>query len=614
MDGLELPLDAFVRSVGVSGAPHVFFLGAGASVTSGVPSVDRCVWEWKRDIFLTNNLGLEKQFAELSLPAVREKIQWWLDRQGGYPREGDPKEYGFYIERCFPISEHRRTWFEKKIQGARPHVGYKALCALAEAGMVDSVWSTNFDQLPARAAADFELTPIEVGLDTGHRLERQTRSGEFLVVALHGDYRYDHLRNTALELREQDGELRATLAERVQDRPVVVVGYSGRDESVMKTLRKAYSRRGPGALFWCTYSDSDVPGPVAELIRIARKSGRTAFVVPTIGFDDLFSRVSLRCLEGETFGAVRAMASEALRETLDREPFSVQDVSAGSLIKSNAFRVECPPEVYEFEPSQWPAEGAWAWVREKTEGLDIVAVPFRGRVLCLGEPDSITRAFDGLIKGPIGRTPIGERDLRREDGAITSLFLSGLVRSISATRGVSTDGRRRMWDERLKELRSFGGQQFEIRESAIANLRRIGQRQYLILKPSVDVRDSLGGQVPEEVERRVRMNVLGWQHNAKFNQAMERWRKRLFPSREGRFRYPVESATSFRFEVRTTPMFAVLRARAGQRAVPIPNSVQRHVRHYGFELEEPSLLFSDTSGAAVREVHPIRGVLKQPPV
>ena len=103
MDGLELPLDAFVRSVGVSsGAPHVFFLGAGASVTSGVPSVDRCVWEWKRDIFLTNNPGLEKQFAELSLPAVREKIQWWLDRQGGYPREGDPKEYGFYIERCFP--------------------------------------------------------------------------------------------------------------------------------------------------------------------------------------------------------------------------------------------------------------------------------------------------------------------------------------------------------------------------------------------------------------------------------------------------------------------------------------------------------------------------------
>ena len=170
-----------------------------------------------------------------------------------------------------------------------------------------------------------------------------------------------------------------------------------------------------------------------------------------------------------------------------------------------------------------------------------------------------------------------------------------------------------MWDERLKELRSFGGQQFEIRESAIANLRRIGQRQYLIIKPSVDVRDSLGGQVPEEVERRVRMNVLGWQHNAKFNQAMERWRKRLFPSREGRFRYPVESATGFRFEVRTTPMFAVLRARAGQRAVPIPNSVQRHVRHYGFELEEPSLLFSDTSGAAVREVHPIRGVLNNRP-
>ena len=37
--GLSLSLDAFVRSVGVRrNTPHALFLGAGASISSGVPS------------------------------------------------------------------------------------------------------------------------------------------------------------------------------------------------------------------------------------------------------------------------------------------------------------------------------------------------------------------------------------------------------------------------------------------------------------------------------------------------------------------------------------------------------------------------------------------------
>src|SRR5207237_894645 len=62
-NGLILSLDAFVRSIGVQRSPFEFFLGAGASTTSGIPSAEMCIWEWKRQIFLTNNPGLEDQFA-----------------------------------------------------------------------------------------------------------------------------------------------------------------------------------------------------------------------------------------------------------------------------------------------------------------------------------------------------------------------------------------------------------------------------------------------------------------------------------------------------------------------------------------------------------------------
>src|SRR5262249_24411208 len=93
---IVLSLEAFIRSFGVRRAsPLAFVLGAGASTSSGVPSAQMCIWEWKRRIFLTNNPGLEEQFAELSLDGVRRRIQGWFDRQGGYPKENDPDEYGF---------------------------------------------------------------------------------------------------------------------------------------------------------------------------------------------------------------------------------------------------------------------------------------------------------------------------------------------------------------------------------------------------------------------------------------------------------------------------------------------------------------------------------------
>jgi hypothetical protein len=117
-DDLTLSLDAFIRSVGVRRAtPHTLFLGAGASVSSGVPSAQGCIWEWKRNLFLTSNPGLENQFSELSLPSVQRRIQHWLDKQGIYPKEGTAGEYGFYIRKCFPIADDRRAYFQEKVRG-----------------------------------------------------------------------------------------------------------------------------------------------------------------------------------------------------------------------------------------------------------------------------------------------------------------------------------------------------------------------------------------------------------------------------------------------------------------------------------------------------------------
>lgn len=247
VDELQIGLDALIRSVGINRAtPHALLLGAGASISSGVPSAASCIWEWKRAIFLTKNPGLEAQFTELSLPAVRSKIQNWLDAQRTFPRLDAPEEYGAFIQACFPISDDRQAFFQEKVRQATPHIGYRLLIGLAEAGIVQSVWTPNFDGLSAKAAARSKrITAIEVGIDCQTRLPRKQSRNELLCVSLHGDYRYDPLKNTAAELQEQEHLLRESLVECVADTPLIVAGYSGRDASLMGLSRKATAARGP---------------------------------------------------------------------------------------------------------------------------------------------------------------------------------------------------------------------------------------------------------------------------------------------------------------------------------------------------------------------------------
>src|SRR5271163_4214301 len=109
---MNLSLDALIRSLAVNNdRPLCLLLGAGASISSGMPSAERCIWEWKQDIFATNNPTLREVVGEISLPAARKRIQDWLDARGGFPVLGAAEEYSFYANACYPTPRDRRGFF-----------------------------------------------------------------------------------------------------------------------------------------------------------------------------------------------------------------------------------------------------------------------------------------------------------------------------------------------------------------------------------------------------------------------------------------------------------------------------------------------------------------------
>jgi hypothetical protein len=605
-----LEIDTLVRSVGVNrGSPHALFLGAGASMSSGVPSAEACIWQWKKSIFCTNNPGLEEYVSEISLPAVQDRIDRWLQVNGFSPDDGQ-EEYSYFIEKCLPIADDRRRFFEPWIRKARPHVGYRLLCLLAEADLFRSIWTTNFDGLVAKASADFDLTPIEVGIDCKERAFRQPERNELVCISLHGDYRYDALKNTGEELRTQEAELKNALFSTLKTHSLIVSGYSGRDQSVVDAIRGAILQEDArGKVYWCGFSD-EAPEQVADLLLAAAEGKKEAYYIPGVAFDEIVTRVAHHCLEGSSLDcAKRILGDHVDRKKLQRNSFSISQADPTAIIKSNAWAIRYPSEMFEFQLYKWPEDQVWKWLAEKTEGHEVVAVPFK-KVLAFGTLDGIRYAFNDLIDGEIQRVPITDRDVRYEDGAVVSLLLQALVRAIADKRELNTDGKRVLWKKGKYTTEREGRESFDVHHAAHLSLRRIGGQMYVTINPTVYFPDE--SEDNEEAIRNIRMRILGYQHNDKFNKALNDWRKLILTRNEPTgFDFPAKSA-SFQFIIKSAPAFAAIR-QPRRNSVKLPDNFMRLIHHHGIEITEPTLRFSNKKLSVSTDRLPIRGLASKGP-
>ena len=143
----------------------------------------------------------------------------------------------------------------------------------------------------ARACAGENIHTIEIGADCISRFDREIRKDEFLCVSLHGDYRYDLLRNLPEELQTNENKLLEKFSSYISSSSIIVCGYSGRDKCVMSALRKAYVCNNPYSVYWCGYGENDYNEEVKTFIDDVNKHGGNAYYINTRGFDDLFHRL-----------------------------------------------------------------------------------------------------------------------------------------------------------------------------------------------------------------------------------------------------------------------------------------------------------------------------------
>lgn len=249
------------------------FLGAGASITSGIKPANKMIFEWQR-----------QQYASCK---ATEEFSDWIKSQEWHETDG---EYSRLFELVYDQPSQRRAYIESAIKDSRPNLGYAYLTSLVKENIFNVIFTTNFDDLINDSFYRFEneLRPMVCAHDSGINSVR-LMSDRPKVIKLHGDFLYDSIKNTSSELQSLEGNMRQKFMEFAKEYGLVVVGYSGNDQSVMDLLdvlvrSESYFRNG---IYWCVRKGSSPCRRLRQLLRNDR-----VYWIEFDGFDELMSEVA----------------------------------------------------------------------------------------------------------------------------------------------------------------------------------------------------------------------------------------------------------------------------------------------------------------------------------
>jgi hypothetical protein len=577
-------------------------LGAGCSISSDIQSANDCIWEWKKIIYKSNNPNSQDWIENFKNPKVQETIQNWLDNQGAYIEKGSSEEYSFYAQSCFPIDDHRRQYFQKMCANKVPSIGYKTIPLLVKYGILDSVWTTNFDDLINSSCVLGGITGIDISLDSVNRINERTQSkNELPIIKIHGDFKYGDLKNTSEELKIQDDVLRNKLIGYLNDKHLIVLGYSGRDKSLMDSLKEAYSNSGAGILFWCGYG-SVVNEDVKELLLYIESKGRKAYYIQTEGFD--ITMLNLTKLIVEDNSSLKNDLNDLKKSTdVDKNTsFNISPERVNKVLKSNLFPIEFPKEVLVLEVDL--GDKPWQKIKDKTlSDNSIVAVPYGKDIWSFAKAEDLKDRFSTYSSGELKRKPLTEIKIYNQ--SISYLFLSSLCKIFSQNFDLQTNFKNKLWDK--SKFVYILNQ--KVYKAIRIGIEKIDGKFYLSINPDFQIEND----VEKEVKQQIGLAFFHKIYNNKFNDYVNDWRKKILTSKENKLEFPINSGSGFIFNIKGSPIFTNIcdlnNQYTNNHDVP-----QNLLKLRGIQFKETSLVFSSVNGQRKNlDTHPMRGLVENRP-
>ena len=452
--------------------------------------------------------------------------------------------------------------------------------------------------------------------DSYQRLYRHSDIREVLCIYLHGDYKYGNLKNTFRELDTQSEVFSKILKLKLLSEDLIVIGYSGRDKSLMTVLKAVYSEKGAGRLFWCGYGNTPLES-VKELIDLANASGRKAYYIPADGFDQLMYRIATFCMANDKeFQDKISQLKKTLCHDKDlvTTDFTIGGESYSKIVNTNLFPIGLPDKIFSFKVQLVGGVTQWEFC-EYLYTKNIMAIPEKDKIYAWGDKEQILQVCNGMLIGEICLESIKEKLSLRN-----TRYRNLVVKTITAILGQYSDvmfRKSKIWDIKQKK-------EIKIKDKHITYYLGIklslytdsSKFRYISVNPAfeIDSEVSLEKDEIKEISRRFEIEYKSRKLNSSYYNYIDNWLKRLVP--EGGFKlcFPIGSNSQFIFNIRYCTGLLGLYSNGRVASSKLPVGGNKRIVFKGMEFKDPNLEFYSVQfNRNVADFHPMRGVSQNAP-
>jgi len=561
------------------------FLGAGASVGSGIPSGGALVWYFKRLIYCNENGISPEKFKDLQLQSTRNLLQNYFDSKGTYPAMYDSVEYSHYFQECYPLPMARQRFIDTQVSGCNPSLGYLCLADLVCKGRFKSIWTTNFDSLVETAINIIEpLKDYLVCSSANSSSIHNFSPNKPCVCKLHGDFRYDTLQNTSAELKTLEDEIYNYWLKASSNKGLVIIGYSGNDDSVMNFLESHIHEADflSKGVFWTKIKNGNISPRVEAFIALAKEHGKIAEIVEIDGFDALLFDIYKFSGECNTLIDDQWKASVDEKSRLD-----FQQKPLNSFIKLNAYIASNNPKCKVFNTDIVN----WKQLRSITEKDTIISALFKGRIYSFDDNVDLSRVFGTHIKSDIVEEEIDMRILRRRNSIYVGMLYDVIAHHMG-TLGFVSCGRHKYYDPNSYH----SDNDVLIYESVETTLEYIAPNLFLFLVPSVHITNKSGEKLSRLDYQRQVNKYTSKVYNKEYNEKLRKWQSVFYKNGFLVFSYK-----------NITIKFATPAISCGG-----TNRNKEWIEFSAYEFKEPLMCFSDREEKSC--INQIKGLVHYGPI
>lgn len=398
---LQIDEQEFLRHFVRNARQLMWFLGAGTSRSSGLPAAVDLIWDLKRQYYCAKE-NQDVQAHNVSNYAIKAKIQSYFNGKG-CPEVWSNEEYSYYFDLMFGENyAAQQSYIQDQMSPDKVTltIGPRALASLLAMGWSRLIFTTNFDDVledAYAAVAGKNLTPFN--LEGSYAALEALNAERFpLYAKIHGDFRYQKIKNLSKDLLSNDKKIQECFVASAGRYGLIVAGYSGRDSNVMAMLEQALAQPNPfpHGIWWTVPRASSVAPAIIAFIEAAWAKGIAAHIVETGTFDVMLYKIWRQIPD-------KPQALDDKVRSARAHPVSIPLPAPGQsypVLRTNALEIiDAPRQCGTLPAGGVSAADVFAAVRGKQPDA---VISYQDGIVFWGESTQVVKSLEGLIANDVG--------------------------------------------------------------------------------------------------------------------------------------------------------------------------------------------------------------------